>query len=474
MKKLALLVLCIVIFSLSRQLSAQDYRLRRFGPDNGKTSNANALNSSGAVAGTYPVIAPQVFHAFIWTRASGLQDLGTLGGTSSGAYALNDAGQVAGNSNLAGDAVGHAFRWTPDEGMVDLGTLSGDSSTSSAAFAINAVGQVIGISQLVRNGANHPFLWTPGKSMQDLGTLGGDFIPPSGPSPLGFAINDRGQVIGNSFLGDKVTQHAFLWDPQHGLKDLGTLPGGTGSHAFGINNEGEVIGESFTNSSGTLAHAFLWTRKAGMQDLGTLGGDSSEALFINSSGMIAGISTLSGQSSFSHAFVWTAAFGLQDVALPGNQACQALGLNNRGQMVGTCRAFFEWSNPTGIRSLHIAFLPYLSGLNDAGQLLSRVPAMLATPVMHVALASSQNPSNAGQPLTLSATISSVQGPPPDGELVQFKDSGKLLGTVPLVQGAASFTTSTLKTGTHRIRIFYPGDLNYDSAMSPILTQTIVP
>ena len=55
-------------------------------------------------------------------------DLGTLGGASSGAEAVNDSGQVVGGSQTASGA-NHAFLWTQAGGMVDLGTLGGTFST---------------------------------------------------------------------------------------------------------------------------------------------------------------------------------------------------------------------------------------------------------------------------------------------------------------------------------------------------------
>jgi uncharacterized membrane protein len=50
--------------------------------------------------------------AFVWTRAAGFQDLGTLpGGTVSQANAINNHGQVVGWSNR-GDGKIHAVLWT--------------------------------------------------------------------------------------------------------------------------------------------------------------------------------------------------------------------------------------------------------------------------------------------------------------------------------------------------------------------------
>src|SRR5688500_3460734 len=60
-------------------------------------------------------------HAFTWTEAGGIVDIGTLGGTRAQALAV-DGDRVVGFSRLPGDTVTHAFSWTPTEGMRDLGT----------------------------------------------------------------------------------------------------------------------------------------------------------------------------------------------------------------------------------------------------------------------------------------------------------------------------------------------------------------
>lgn len=66
--------------------------------------------------------------------------------------------------------------------FTDLGTLGGSRSD---AHAINNRGQVVGDSDTATPGMPHPFLYTNGQ-MQDIGTLGGN-------SSIAYGINDHGQ-----------------------------------------------------------------------------------------------------------------------------------------------------------------------------------------------------------------------------------------------------------------------------------------
>jgi probable HAF family extracellular repeat protein len=88
-------------------------------------------------------------HAFSWTEAGGMVDLGTLGGTSSSATKVNAKGQVIGFGYLSGEPLPqgnrHAFSWTQTGGIVDLVGLAG-SSRSSVARGVNTSGQVVGYS----------------------------------------------------------------------------------------------------------------------------------------------------------------------------------------------------------------------------------------------------------------------------------------------------------------------------------------
>jgi predicted transcriptional regulator len=110
---------------------------------------------------------------------------------------------------------------------------------------------------------------------------------------------------------------------------------------------------------------------------------------------------------------------------------------------------------------------------DAGFTPSTSPA-LSQVVNQVptttALASSVNPSNVGQAVTFTATVSSGAGTPTG--TVTFKDGATVIGTATLTAGAAAFTTSSLTLGTHTIIASYGGSAGFVASTSAALTQTV--
>jgi len=447
---------CVFVAVLAVSLFAQD-RPMGYGDNYKFTHNmlATAVNSSGEVLEGDEV----------WTRAGGFQSLGSLGGTASG-YAINDSGQVAGASTVPSGTF-HAFLWSPSAGMQDLGSLLGGDTY---ATAINASGQVAGVSYSPDFGTAHAFFWSPGTGLVDVGTLTGDaFTSVSG-------LNLQGEIAGTSRRPNGTVDSAFRWTLATGIQ---ALPGFGGiSAANAINDSGQIAGYS-TYPDGTQ-HAALWAPNGSVQDLGTLLGDTmSSALFLNGAGHIAGYSGYmlhKNRGAVNRTFFWTPQGGMIDLMVGTGPLYVPHALNQRDQVLAHGGSTYIWSPTLGAQAVAGGLLSPTGAFNDAGvfsgQLNTNHNQYLLTPVMHVTLTSSQNPSHAGQSVTFTVNVSSIVALPPDGEQVAFKDGSKTLGTGTLSNGAASFSATTLKVGTHKITAVYAGDGNYSPNTSAKLSQVV--
>jgi probable HAF family extracellular repeat protein len=149
-------------------------------------------------------------HALLWDNGVAT-DLGNLGGegglAGNHACALNNRGQVVGHSDLPNDATFHGFLWTRETGMQDLGNLQGDFA--SLALGINDAGVVVGASLGPGLSTSRAYLWKKG-TMTDLNTL-----VDANPSKLylleAVSINSRGEIVGVALANGEA--HGFLGIP---------------------------------------------------------------------------------------------------------------------------------------------------------------------------------------------------------------------------------------------------------------------
>ena len=276
------------------------------------------------------------------------------------------------------------------------------------------------------------------------------------------------------------------------MQNLGTLPGGQQSGANAINSAGEIAGWA---NVGSNDDAIIWTESGGMVDLGINASCGATALGLNDSDEVVGWFNNSAGCAFtSHGFSWTHSGGLKDLGvLSGGQYSFAYGINSTGQIVGTGASSTSaivalmWTSDGTIHDLNTLIAPGIArtlvsanAINNAGQIVVDATAktgkgnyaLLLTPIMSTTLTSSLNPSVLGQAVTITATVSSIAGPPPNGEEVVFKQGATVLATVPLTGGVASFTTSSFTVGEHKIVATYAGDAIYTSSKSLILTQVV--
>ena len=151
-------------------------------------------------------------YALLWEKDGSVHDLGNLGGTGANAgnhaCALNNQGQVVGHSELPNDTTFHGFLWTRETGMRDLGTLPGDPA--SLALGINDRGEVVGAS--LDASFNPRALLCEEGVMTDLNTR--IAANPSGLYLLlAVSINSRGEIVGLAVTSAGL--HGFLATPVH-------------------------------------------------------------------------------------------------------------------------------------------------------------------------------------------------------------------------------------------------------------------
>jgi probable HAF family extracellular repeat protein len=221
---------------------------------------ANAVTSDGTMAAGGDV----------WWNASGQRGIfGPFPGNQDQTQAYGLAGTsrapVAVGAALKGSgpfgATFHAFRWTPAGGLQDLGLTTGDESI---ALAISADGSVIVGEARDASGFWRAFRWTASTGMQDIGTLGG-------PESAAYSVSSDGTVIVGTSLtsGSTGSDHAFRWTATTGMQDLRSLLQAVGVHtadnwvsvdtASGVSADGTVIVGFGLNPRTTKFPFGVWT-----------------------------------------------------------------------------------------------------------------------------------------------------------------------------------------------------------------------
>jgi len=185
-----------------------------FSSSYGDARIAYGINDSGAITGLRTIDSVPLEHAFLLDR-NGFRDLGTLDGDPAGVsvpWAINAAGVVVGYSTIAGNSTQRAFEYS-NGAMRDLGVLmgvpgfpSGLGWEYSLGLGINTAGDIVGES------SGTGFLYHAGTMVDLNDAIDHDEI--GWPRiHVATGINDRGQIIGNAYFGDRPGLHAFLMTP---------------------------------------------------------------------------------------------------------------------------------------------------------------------------------------------------------------------------------------------------------------------
>lgn len=184
-------------------------------------SKAKAINDAGQI-----VLEESPGGPILWSAGKSRKLGGCCGGR---AFGINNRGEIVGELN---DREGHysAFVWDAERG---LQIIAPPGARSSTALAINNSGHML----IQAFSPNRIFLRQMGKLIPvELST---EFAS----QPL--ALNDCDVIVGEYGTSSDY-YHAFIWDRQHGFRDLNKLvdkaQGWNLESAVDINKRGEIIG----------------------------------------------------------------------------------------------------------------------------------------------------------------------------------------------------------------------------------------
>ncbi|HUR91201.1 MAG TPA: hypothetical protein VMY38_00860 [Gemmatimonadaceae bacterium] len=182
-------------------------------------STAADVDDVGIVAGTVTFTSAGVSRtrAFVWDETNGTTLLPTVGPANFGVTYISEEGLVLGASEMRGPRPGdirrtpvasnpgtipvHAWKWSAAGGLVDLGTLGGNHSV---AWNADRAGNVYGWASDA-GGVQRAVKWPAAGGVIDLGGLGGN--------TLTGGLNKHGVVAGWSTPTGGVT-HAVIFTPR--------------------------------------------------------------------------------------------------------------------------------------------------------------------------------------------------------------------------------------------------------------------
>ena len=220
---------------------------------------------------------------------------------------LNDRGQVVGIVQDSSARI-YPFAWRKGT-LTNLAPLLGPSVTSSRASGNNDRGDIVGF--FFESGAFVNFLLRQGQVTRI------DGLPGAGDASV-VDINDRRQIIGNSFAEDFSSQ-AFVWEDGN-VMQLPPLAGDTNATVVAINERGVALG----TSDGAIRHIVIWEDAAAV-DLEIPGAIPRD---INDREQVTGTLQRRG-------FLWERGNLVQLPTLEGAVITEAVSLNNSGEIVGT-------------------------------------------------------------------------------------------------------------------------------------------
>ncbi len=307
------------------------------------TSVAAGINDRGDIVGSCSSADANSQVGFVW-RNGVMTSTGKLPkGTYSYATAVNFSGVVVGDGDT-GD--GRPQSWvTGSSGLINFFPNNGGNTHALAISDAGAIGGYYTKSLSGNTTSWRGAIWTVDpKDSRKWRALDLPILPGTNASSIPWGFNQFGQAAGWA-VNSEIGQHACFWNnnASHSIVDLGVYPGDWSSIAWAINDVGQVVGESHPPFG---SRPVLWNNDAARTaiELPFLPGDNyGVAQKINNHGQILGWSAYGTPGTWdvtpSRLVLWSdgAVYELQSLVDPaaGWTISSAAALNNAGQIAAS-------------------------------------------------------------------------------------------------------------------------------------------
>lgn len=139
--------------------------------------------------------------------------------------------------------------------------------------------------------------------------------------------------------------------------------------------------------------------------------------------------------------------------------------------------------PGATCTLNVTFTPSTIGVRQGSismangtisipSTVSLTGTAIGQPATTTVVTSTANPSILAASVTFAVSVTPSGGSGTPTGTVTIKDGSTTLATQSLVNGQATFTTSSLSVGSHSITATYSGDTNFQGSTSTVLTQAV--
>jgi hypothetical protein len=427
-------------------------------------TSISSINSSGDVTGFYRD-ANLVYHGFVLPA----------GGTISTFDAANvGATTYAGTNPVSINAAGEITGWYKDTSLVSHGfvravngtittfDVAGAGGTGSShmlvagtmPLSINAAGEIAGSYRDASSGACYGFVRAADGTIATFDAPGASLGTGMFQGTVAGSINDLG-VIAGAYGDTNSVVHGFMRSADGTITTFDAPGAGTsgllvyGTAGFSINLSGVIAG-TYTDPTSVI-HGFLLT-PASAATTTTVTSTPNPAVYGEQVTLTAQVASSAG----------TPPNGENVSFLSGTTTL------GTGPLSGGKASLTTTALPVGTASITAV---YSGDSNFSSSTSAAVSQVVSKASSSITLNSSLNPSNFGQSVTFTATVTGQFGGIPTGS-VTFSNGSTSLGAASLSSNSAGLATTALPLGTDSITAVYSGDANFSGSTSNTVSQAV--